>query len=96
MEVLHIMKFLRGEIRNVEFEVISCENADFNISTASVEVYRDKFVKTIPCVINQHSISFSFDTNDFNDRYYTIIVTISIGTEIIKRKRDVEIEDVWV
>ena len=85
------MQLLKGEKRSVVMSIVSDD--DFKISTATVEVVkRCDTVLQIPCTISEHDIAFSIDSGDLEKGYYEIVVTFSIGPEIIKRKTELQIE----
>ena len=86
------MRFIQGEIRNVDFEIISCDNKDFQIQSATVElVYLHEVVKTIPVQMKNHSLSFMIDTTYLEGNFYNLVVTIDLGIETIKKIKEVEI-----
>lgn len=84
------MQLLKGEKRSVVMSIVS--DMDFTISTATVEIHkRSEVISNIPCTISEHDISFSIDSNDLERGYYEILVTFSIGPEILKRKTELQI-----
>lgn len=86
------MLLIKGEKRSIVMSIVSSDDVDFEISTATVEIQkRCKTISNIPCTISEHDISFSIDSTELEKGYYEIVVTFSIGPEIIKRKKELEI-----
>lgn len=87
------MLLLKGEKRAVVMSIVSADDVQFEVSTATVEITkRNEVIETIPCTISEHDISFSIDSADMEKGYYEILVTFSIGPEILKRKKELQIE----
>lgn len=86
------MQLLKGEKRSVVMSIVSSDDIEFEISTATVEIQkRCEVISNIPCTISGHDISFSVDSSELEKGYYDIEVTFSIGPEILKRKTELEI-----
>lgn len=86
------MLLLKGEKRSVVMSVVSSDDVDFEISTATIEIKkRCEVISNIPCTISEHDISFSVDSSELEKGYYEIEVTFSIGPEILKRKTELQI-----
>ncbi len=86
------MLLLKGEKRSVVMSIVSSDDVDFEISTATVEIHkRSEVISNIPCTISEHDISFSIDSNELEKGNYDIEVTFSIGPEILKRKTELQI-----
>lgn len=86
------MLLLKGEKRSVVMSIVSSDDVDFEISTATVEISkRCEVISNIPCTISEHDISFSIDSNSLEKGYYEVTVTFSIGPEILKRKTELQI-----
>ena len=45
-------------------------------------------------MIEEHSITITLDTSTLDAGYYNLVITYSIGAETMKRKFEVEIQDV--
>lgn len=87
------MLLLKGEKRSVAMSITSADGVEFEISTATVELTkRSEVIEKIPCMIDDHKISFSIDSANLEKGYYEILVTFSIGPEILKRKKELQID----
>lgn len=90
------MLFIKGEVRKIDMIVSSCNgDENFEISTAKVELYRNcEMISELPKTIEKQSITIILDTSTLDAGYYNLVVTYSIGAETMKRKFEVEIQDV--
>lgn len=90
------MLFIKGEVRKIDMIVSSCSgDENFEIATAMVELYRNcEMISELPKTIEKQSITITLDTSTLDAGYYNLIVTYSIGAETMKRKFEVEIQDV--
>ena len=86
------MLLLKGEKRSVVMSIVSSDDVEFEVSTATIEIQkRCEVISNIPCTISEHDISFSIDSNSLEKGYYEVTVTFSIGPEILKRKTELQI-----
>lgn len=90
------MLFIKGEVRKIDMIVSSCnENENFEIATAKVELYKNcEMISELPKMIEEHSITITLDTSALDAGYYNLVITYSIGAETMKRKFEVEIQNV--
>ena len=89
------MLFIKGEVRKIDMIVTSCDDEYFEIATAKVELYKNcEMISELPKMIEKHSITITLDTSTLDAGYYNLVITYSIGTETMKRKFEVEIQDV--
>ena len=90
------MLFIKGEVRKIDMIVTSCnDDKNFEIATAKVELYKGcNLISELPKMIEEQSITITLDTSTLDAGYYNLVVTYSIGPEIMKRKFEVEIQDV--
>ena len=90
------MLFIKGEVRKIDMIVSSCSgDENFEIATARVELYRNcEMISELPKTIEKQSITITLDTSTLDAGYYNLVVTYSIGAETMKRKFEVEIQDV--
>lgn len=90
------MLFIKGEVRKIDMIVSSCnENENFEIATAKVELYKNcEMISELPKMIEEHSITITLDTSALDAGYYNLVITYSIGSETMKRKFEVEIQNV--
>lgn len=89
------MLFIKGEVRKIDMIVTSCDDENFEIATAKVELYKNcEMISELPKMIEEQSITITLDTSTLDAGYYNLIITYSIGAETMKRKFEVEIQDV--
>lgn len=90
------MLFIKGEVRKIDMIVSSCSgNENFEISTAKVELYRNcEMISELPKMIEKQSITITLDTSALDPGFYNLLITYSIGSETMKRKFEVEIQNV--
>ena len=89
------MLFIKGEVRKIDMIVTSCNNENFEISTAKVELYYNcKILMELPKTVEKQSITITLDTSSLETGYYSLVITYSVGAETMKKKFDLEIRDV--
>lgn len=90
------MLFIKGEIRKIDMIVTSCNgDENFEISTAKVELYRGcNLISELPKMIEKQAITITLDTSALDLGFYNLLITYSIGSETMKRKFEVEIQNV--
>ena len=90
------MLFIKGEVRKIDMIVTSCnDDENFEIATAKVELYKGcNMISELPKMIEEHSITITLDTSTLDAGYYNLVITYSIGAETMKRKFELEIQDV--